>query len=100
MAAWYPHLLRPVPILAEPRPAEPVGGGQRMALFSGGVDSFFTVLKHYDSIDALLFVHGFDVPLENLALRRRISSCLQRAADELASHSSKWKPTSARTSPR
>lgn len=83
MAAWYPQLLSTVPIVAEPRSGAAVGGGKRMAFFSGGVDSFYTVFKHYDSIDALLFVHGFDVPLEDVGLRQRIASHLRRAADEL-----------------
>jgi len=33
--------------------------------FSGGVDSFYSLIKHRDEIDNLVLVHGFDIPLEN-----------------------------------
>lgn len=33
--------------------------------FSGGVDSFYSLIKHRDEIDNLILVHGFDIPLEN-----------------------------------
>lgn len=36
--------------------------------FSAGVDSFYTYLKNRNDITHLLFVHGFDIPLENIAL--------------------------------
>jgi hypothetical protein len=32
--------------------------------FSGGVDSFYTVLKKYDQIDYLIFILGFDIKLD------------------------------------
>jgi 7-cyano-7-deazaguanine synthase in queuosine biosynthesis len=31
--------------------------------FSGGVDSFYSLIKHRDEVDNLVLVHGFDVPL-------------------------------------
>jgi 7-cyano-7-deazaguanine synthase in queuosine biosynthesis len=31
--------------------------------FSGGVDSFFSLIKHRDEIDNLVLIHGFDIPL-------------------------------------
>jgi len=31
--------------------------------FSGGVDSFYSLIKHRDEIDNLILVHGFDIPL-------------------------------------
>src|SRR3989338_4189315 len=51
--------------------------------FSGGVDSTYTVLKHRGEINALVFVHGFDLSLANTQLRRRVSHSLQLAAREL-----------------
>lgn len=50
------------------------------AFFSGGVDSFYTVLKHQDNLDALVYVHGFDVDLDDTALRSIVSSRLRKAA--------------------
>jgi hypothetical protein len=31
--------------------------------FSGGVDSFYSLIKHRDDVENLVLVHGFDVPL-------------------------------------
>ncbi|MFC4036707.1 hypothetical protein ACFO3J_35510 [Streptomyces polygonati] len=45
-----------------PRTAGPRGRGT-IALFSGGVDSFHTVLAERERLDALLFVSGFDLAL-------------------------------------
>jgi hypothetical protein len=33
--------------------------------FSGGVDSFYTLLATLDRVDILVFVHGFDIPLHD-----------------------------------
>jgi hypothetical protein len=46
--------------------------------FTGGVDSFYTFLKHRDEITDLIFVHGFDVSLENYSLRRRASEMIHK----------------------
>jgi bacterioferritin-associated ferredoxin len=53
------------------------------SFFTGGVDSFFTAVRNIDSIDAFVYVHGFDVPLEDLATRRRASETLRAACTEL-----------------
>lgn len=42
--------------------------------FSGGVDSFYTFLKNKNSISHLIFVHGFDVSLQEIDLRNKISN--------------------------
>jgi hypothetical protein len=51
--------------------------------FSGGVDSFFTLLQHRDQISTLIFVHGFDIPLPALRLRAKVSETIRAAAAEL-----------------
>lgn len=61
-------------------------GGRPPAIasfFSGGVDSFYTALKHRQSLDAVVFVHGFDIRLGNTALRQRVSAEMKRAATDL-----------------
>lgn len=50
------------------------------AFFSGGVDSFYTLLKHQHEIDVLVFVHGFDVSLEDRARRAAASRRLGEVA--------------------
>jgi len=54
--------------------------GNRIGVFfSGGVDSFYTFLKHRDEITDLIFVHGFDKVLdEDPSLRRRMSETLYK----------------------
>ena len=63
-----------------PRLAQRVHAG---STFTGGVDSFYTVLKHHRELDALIYVHGFDIALENEALRARVSTALRSAAERL-----------------
>lgn len=97
--AWYPHLAvvditassvdrteRAAAIEMSARPAR-----RTASMFTGGVDSFFTVLRHDAGdgtpatipIDDLLYVHGFDVPLANTAAAVRVQTSLQQAADAL-----------------
>ena len=51
--------------------------------FSGGVDSFYTLIKHLDEIDTLIFVHGFDIYLEKQDLRAEVSRNLNKIARAL-----------------
>lgn len=48
--------------------------------FSGGLDSFYSLLKRQDEITDLIFIHGFDVPLEDHALRGVVLEMVQRVA--------------------
>jgi len=45
--------------------------------FSGGIDSFYTLLKHRGDITDIIFVHGLDIPLENTALREQTVTALK-----------------------
>lgn len=56
-------------------------------LFSGGVDSFYTLLKHLDEIDSLVFVSaGFDIypHPDNREFRRTICQRLRQVARQLS----------------
>jgi hypothetical protein len=88
---WYPRL-SVVPVEAEaPEPETRERPDRTAAFFSGGVDSFFTVLRHGQDtgspsrvrIDELLCVWGFDVPLENADAFRRMRGWLGKTADDL-----------------
>jgi hypothetical protein len=82
--------LRPVGIEASRRPREPRGPAAA-AFFSGGIDSFYTVLRNvarYDPDDTrrvthLIAVHGFDVRLEDTALFAQVRERLTSAARDL-----------------
>ncbi|MFT3878955.1 MAG: hypothetical protein QM703_04760 [Gemmatales bacterium] len=48
--------------------------------FSGGVDSYYTFLKHQEAISSLIFVTGFDVPLHKIALAERVGNHIRSCA--------------------
>jgi hypothetical protein len=50
--------------------------------FSGGVDSFYTFLKHQDEITDLIFVHGLDIRLNNTSLREKSSKKIHEIASK------------------
>ncbi len=66
------------PVVKKPPQEHRVG-----AFFTGGVDSFYTLLTHRDEITDLIFVHGFDIPLEKASVRRCVSERLRQAASQL-----------------
>ncbi|HUF30568.1 MAG TPA: hypothetical protein VMM77_07860 [Gemmatimonadaceae bacterium] len=88
--SWYPEL-REVPIDTLPPISGSTSGSRTAAFFTGGVDSFFTALRHDAGegtprsieIDDLIFVHGFDIPLGNERGFANVRSSLERAADGL-----------------
>jgi hypothetical protein len=88
--SWFPSLVD-VHIGANPSPERAFPERRTASFFTGGVDSFFTALRHTAGdgtpetvhIDDLVFVHGFDVPLDNDVAFARVSDSLQRAADAL-----------------
>jgi hypothetical protein len=88
---WYPHL-RIISVEADLMPPEgPRGARKTAAFFSGGVDSFFTVLYQAyvcrsgaaTPITDLLSVWGFDIPLRKRDEFRRMTETLRRAAIDL-----------------
>jgi hypothetical protein len=70
---WRPHLYHKIKIVPDSIVDRPAAREKKaIAAFSGGVDSIFTILRHnaknlgnasYPLNDAVLLVHGFDVPL-------------------------------------
>jgi hypothetical protein len=61
LAAFSNHELTPTPIIAEPAKEVGTRATGVGAFFSGGVDSFFTALKHDHEISHLVFVRGYDI---------------------------------------
>jgi hypothetical protein len=83
-SAWYPDTLSVVEVEAPRslrRPARRTAG--TITCFTGGVDSFYTLLTRRSEIDALLFVHGYDIPLEDRDLRARVSAHLAEVATDV-----------------
>ena len=82
-ASWYPDRLQRVEVRGRTgrpgRAAKGIG-----CFFTGGIDSFHSVLANRDRLTHLVFVHGFDVPLEGLPdLRAEVTRRVQQAAQEL-----------------
>jgi hypothetical protein len=73
-----------VPVHATPRrPSRATRSGAVASFFTAGVDSFYTALKHRDELTSLIYVHGFDVPLDAPELRDRVGEGVRQAAAEL-----------------
>ena len=80
--AWYPELnLRPVQLLVEIDDAT-TAGDRRAAFFSGGIDTFFTVLQN-PGLDDLIIIRGFDLPLQEDAVYEKVLRRLRDAASRL-----------------
>ncbi len=71
-SSWLPNAKK-VDVSATSTAAERVSSGGSV-FFSAGVDSLYSLLKHRESIDNLILVHGFDIPLDNLAFFERVRS--------------------------
>lgn len=80
--SWYADYHRGS--LPDARPATTLSRpGEGVAtLFTGGMDSFYTLLKHHNEITHLIFVHGADVDLRDRKLRSQVSDMLDRVGRE------------------
>ena len=67
-----------VPVGTEGRP-DP----RRALFFGGGIDSFFSLRMERRTLDALVYVEGFDVPLEDEGRLAKVAALNQRIADAL-----------------
>jgi 7-cyano-7-deazaguanine synthase in queuosine biosynthesis len=80
VGGWWdiPRVPFVAPAASAAAPARGVG-----CFFSGGLDSFYTVLQHHAEITHLVLVHGFDMELRAVGRRERVAAELRRAAAEL-----------------
>lgn len=53
------------------------------SFFSGGVDSFYTLFKGLGEITDIIYIHGFDVRLDDLPRRAAIDAMASEVATEL-----------------
>jgi len=80
---WYPDFSKIQIDCQEYTDVSPAQSDKAASFFSGGVDSFYTLLKHRNEITSLIFVHGFDISLGDTALRSKVSSRLEKASEEI-----------------
>lgn len=80
LLTWYPALRRVDVTARSPVPPAPRVGRGVACFFSGGLDSFYSVLRPPREVTHLLFVHGFDLRLEDVALRAAVAPRVRDAA--------------------
>jgi hypothetical protein len=84
--SWKRDLHR-VPVYAPARELEPSGGPTGVGcFFSAGVDSWYSVLKRQQELSHLIFIHGFDIRLEESGLRARAAETIRGIARSLGKH--------------
>ncbi len=83
---WYPDL-RKVSIesrLSDSSKKErPIATHAVGCFFSGGVDSFYSILKHKEEITHLLFIHGFDIRLDDQKIYQASLKAVHEVAEAL-----------------
>lgn len=81
--SWYPKFHK-LPINAKERErlVTPSAPAEKASFFSGGIDSFYTMLKHNDEYRKIFYVHGFDLFLDMKEQLDDISQRLKRAAKD------------------
>jgi hypothetical protein len=60
--------------------------GRRYLCFSGGVDSFYSLLTYPEPIDALMMVHGYDIRLDDTVGAQFAFDHVRRVASEMNLH--------------
>jgi hypothetical protein len=67
-----------------PAPTQPPKEERVGMFFPAGVDSFYTFLKHQEKITDLIYLHGFDVSLDNYARGKKCRKWSGKSAYILA----------------
>lgn len=74
------------PVLLPVSPARTVEGGDAprgtALCFTGGIDSFHSLLTMTQKIDCLIYAEGFDTPLKNIVRLRSIEASIREVASE------------------
>lgn len=81
LGQWYPSM-SPIEVEAEWSADPPRGKGVGV-FFSGGVDSFYSLLEHADEITHLIFVTGFDIGLHKTRLAAETLAMVHRVATSM-----------------
>lgn len=90
VAGWwkYARMLPKLDTITPPRRHPTAGEGPEVSpggalCFSGGVDSFFSLLAAGRTVDVLVFVHGFDVKPDDMARAAAVEEHLKCVAREV-----------------
>ena len=81
---WFGRQVKPMPLDFEiAEPLEMPAGRGVLSTFSGGVDSYYTVLESLDQLTGVLFIHGLDIGLGHTAFRKQVSEHLAKSSADL-----------------
>lgn len=81
LLSWYPKKLVPARLSVSARGKDKDPHVDRtVTCFTGGVDSFDTLIRNDEDVDALLYVHGFDISLHRTEIREATSEHLRDVA--------------------
>jgi hypothetical protein len=84
LLSWHGHKLSRARIEVAARPSGAVERAPGVAAcFTGGVDSFYTLVKNSERITHLVYVHGFDIPLARTDLYAAVAPHLREVAAEV-----------------
>jgi hypothetical protein len=78
--------LKPVAVRADTLQPDSAPGSRTASFFSGGVDAFYTYLKHKNNpetgarIESFILVHGFDIDLDDTQLWERTKGNIEQIA--------------------
>ncbi len=83
LSTWYPKLRKIHLEDVEGVASDPADRNKNVGtFFSGGVDSYYTFLKHREEITHLIYVHGFDVPHTNDVLGEKVLERIKYISSE------------------
>jgi len=81
---WFGKQVKPMPLDFEvAEPLEMSADRGVLSTFSGGVDSYYTVLENLDQLSGVLFIHGLDIGLGHTEFRTRVSEQLRKSSADL-----------------
>jgi len=79
---WWRYPIRAVNATTIPPPIVDEPPGARALFFSGGVDSFFSLLRGGAGVDFLVAIHGFDVALDDRPRLEAVTALVRSVAAE------------------
>lgn len=83
LCSWYPDELKKIPFQILPNEERISQPQKKVAcFFTGGVDSFYTLLKHKEEITTIVYVHGFDLWLHETEFREMTANRIREIAKQ------------------
>ncbi len=80
---WFPEIFLHIPVTQATPVVKKNPNARRVGVFfSGGVDSWYTFIKHRDEITDLILVWGFDIPLDKPGLFEHTRQNMLKVAQE------------------